>query len=112
VDQEDIPFYISFTSFGLRVSPFALHFCTKKIYPTFFNFRFYLISSSQPKPITLTCSMKPDPRALKASLLRRELELQRLIRQMKFDQLHNSPVYKNLEKKLSSVKAQLNLTES
>lgn len=56
--------------------------------------------------------MKPDPRAMKASLLRRELELQRLIRQMKFDQLHNSPVYKNLEKELNSVKTQLNLTES
>lgn len=56
--------------------------------------------------------MKSDPRAVKASLLRRELELQRLIRQMKFDQLHNSHVYRNLEKELVSVKAQLNLTES
>jgi hypothetical protein len=56
--------------------------------------------------------MKPDPKALKASLLRRELELQRLIRQMKFDQLHKSPVYKNLERELVTVKAQLNLTES
>jgi hypothetical protein len=60
----------------------------------------------------LNLLMKPDPRALKASLLKRELELQRLIRQMKFDQLHNSPVYKNLEKELCTVKTQLNLTES
>lgn len=51
--------------------------------------------------------MKSDARALKASLLKRELELQRLIRQMKFDQLHNSHVYKNLELELDSVKSQL-----
>ena len=53
--------------------------------------------------------MKSDVRALRASLLKRELELQRLIRQMKFDQLHNSPVYKNLELELDSVKSQLSL---
>jgi hypothetical protein len=51
--------------------------------------------------------MKPDAQALKASLLKRELELQRLIRQMKLDQLHQSPVYKNLELELDSVKIQL-----
>jgi hypothetical protein len=53
--------------------------------------------------------MKPVTPALKASLLKRELELQRLIRQMKFDQLHQSPVYKNLEVELDSVKRQLAL---
>ncbi|RAW01671.1 hypothetical protein DQQ10_08435 [Pseudochryseolinea flava] len=52
--------------------------------------------------------MKPDSQALKASLQKRELELQRLIRQMKFDQLHQSTVYKNLELELDSVKTQLN----
>jgi len=52
--------------------------------------------------------MKPESQALKVSLQRRELELQRLIRQMKFDQLHQSPVYKNLESELDSVKHQLN----
>jgi hypothetical protein len=52
--------------------------------------------------------MKPVNEALKASLQKRELELQRLIRQMKFDQLHQSPVYKNLEVELDSVKRQLN----
>jgi hypothetical protein len=51
--------------------------------------------------------MKPAPQALKASLQKRELELQRLIRQMKFDQLHQSPVYRNLELELDSVKRQL-----
>ena len=55
--------------------------------------------------------MNPDARAVKASLLKRELELQRLIRQMKFDQLHNSPVYKNLEQELLTVKHQLTVAE-
>jgi hypothetical protein len=53
--------------------------------------------------------MNPDVRTLRASLQKRELELQRLIRQMKFDQLHQSPVFKNLEMELDSVKSQLSL---
>jgi len=53
--------------------------------------------------------MKADTPAMKASLQKRELELQRLIRQMKLDQLHNSPVYKNLEKELSTIKIQLSV---
>ena len=101
-----------FTSFSLRASPFPLHFNTKKIYPIFFHFSLLYNIFVSAKTNHLNLLMKPDPRALKASLLRRELELQRLIRQMKFDQLHNSPVYKNLEKELVTVKAQLNLTES
>ena len=52
--------------------------------------------------------MKSDSQALKTTLQKRELELQRLIRQMKFDQLHQSTVYKNLELELDSVKSQLN----
>ncbi len=48
---------------------------------------------------------------MKASLLKRELELQRLIRQMKFDQLHNSSVYKNLEQELATVKTQLSVQQ-
>lgn len=56
--------------------------------------------------------MKSDPKALKASLLKREMELQRLIRQMKFDQLHTSSVYRNLEKELTVVKEQLTFQES
>jgi len=55
--------------------------------------------------------MNLDPRAVKASLLKRELELQRLIRQMKLDQLHNSPVYRNLEQELQTVKSQLAVAE-
>ena len=56
--------------------------------------------------------MNPDARAMKASLQKRELELLRLIRQMKFDQLHNSPVYRNLEQELQTVKNQLVLAET
>jgi len=51
--------------------------------------------------------MKSDSQAQKASLQKRELELQLLIRQMKLDQLQQSRVYKNLEDELSAVKAQL-----
>jgi hypothetical protein len=55
--------------------------------------------------------MKPDVKATKASLNKRALELQLIIRQMKFDQLHNSAVYKNLEQELSSIKSQLVLEQ-
>ena len=51
--------------------------------------------------------MKPDPMALKAALRKREEELQKIIRQMKQDELHTSPVYKNLEQELASVKTKL-----
>jgi hypothetical protein len=51
--------------------------------------------------------MKPDPMTLKAALRRRELELQKIIRQMKQDNLHSSPVYKNLESELELVKNRL-----
>lgn len=53
--------------------------------------------------------MKPDPLAMKFLLQRRELELQRLMRQMKQDKLHTSPVYRNLEQELENVKSQLNV---
>jgi hypothetical protein len=51
--------------------------------------------------------MKPDPMSLKAALRRRELELQKIIRQMKQDNLHSSPVYKNLAHELETVKNKL-----
>jgi hypothetical protein len=51
--------------------------------------------------------MNPDPKALRASLLKRELELQRLIRQMKLDQLHKSAVYKNLAEELETLKKRI-----
>ncbi len=44
---------------------------------------------------------------MKAALKKREAELQKLIRQMKNDNLHSSPVYRNLEQELETVKTQL-----
>ena len=51
--------------------------------------------------------MKPDPIAMKAALRKREEELQKIIRQMKDDNLHSSTVYKNLEQELETVKTKL-----
>jgi len=51
--------------------------------------------------------MKPDPRAMKALLRKREVELQRLIRQMKVDKLNSSPVYRNLQDELATLKNRL-----
>ena len=51
--------------------------------------------------------MKPDPSAMKALLRRREAELQKLIRQMKQDNLHTSPVFRNLEQELEHLKDQM-----
>ena len=51
--------------------------------------------------------MKPDPLKMKHELRKREVALQKIIRQMKYDNLHSSPVYKNLEQELESLKTQL-----
>jgi hypothetical protein len=51
--------------------------------------------------------MKPDPLKMKLALRKREASIQKIIRQMKQDQLHSSPVYKNLEQELETLKAQL-----
>lgn len=51
--------------------------------------------------------MKPDPAAMKILLRKREAELQKLIRQMKQDKLHTSPVYKTLEQELETLKNEL-----
>ena len=40
--------------------------------------------------------MKPETNAMKVSLRKREVELQKIIRQMKEDQLESSKVYHNL----------------
>jgi hypothetical protein len=53
--------------------------------------------------------MKPDPKATKLTLQKRELELRRLLRQMQLDKLHNSPVFRNLETELERVKKELAL---
>jgi hypothetical protein len=51
--------------------------------------------------------MKPDPKATRLALQKRELELRRLMRQMQLDKLHNSPVVKKLETELEHVKKEL-----
>jgi hypothetical protein len=51
--------------------------------------------------------MKPDPLAMKTVLRKREGELQKIIRQMKQDDLHSSPVCKKLEQELETIKTQL-----
>jgi hypothetical protein len=56
--------------------------------------------------------MKPDPMTLKLALRKRQEELQQIIRQMKDDKLHSSPVYKNLSQELEKVKTELISKES
>jgi hypothetical protein len=51
--------------------------------------------------------MNPDFKAMKSTLQKKELELQRLLRQMQLDKLNNSTVFKNLESELKQVKQQL-----
>jgi hypothetical protein len=51
--------------------------------------------------------MKPDANDQKLRLKRRESELQRLISQMKTDQLDQSVVFKQLEKELTELKTDL-----
>lgn len=51
--------------------------------------------------------MSTDPNALKSALKKREMELQRLIKQMKDDNLQTSVVYRSLENELQKVKGSL-----
>lgn len=55
--------------------------------------------------------MKPDPQVLKHALRKREAELQNIIRQMKEDNLQASPVYRNLEQELESVKSKITVSD-
>ncbi len=48
--------------------------------------------------------MKLDPNEQKARLKKREAELQRILSQMKTDDLHNSGFFKQLEKELTDIK--------
>ena len=47
----------------------------------------------------------------KSALLKREMEIKRLIRQMELDKLHNSTVFKNLERELTKIKHELLMDE-
>jgi hypothetical protein len=51
--------------------------------------------------------MKTDPLKMKLTLRKREESLQKIIRQMKRDNLHSSPVFKNLEHELKTLKTEL-----
>lgn len=51
--------------------------------------------------------MKPTVMADKFVLQKKQLELKRIIRQMRLDQLHSSTVYRNLEHELSHLNRQL-----
>ena len=55
--------------------------------------------------------MKPDPSSLKNALRKREVELQKIMNQMKSDKLHSSAVYKNLQQELEIVKTEITAVE-
>ena len=50
--------------------------------------------------------MKPEEMS-NASLVKREMELKRLMRQMELDKLHNSTVFKNLDNELKTIRQKL-----
>jgi hypothetical protein len=53
--------------------------------------------------------MKPENN--KSALVKREMEIKRLIRQMELDKLQNSTVFKNLERELNVIKHELLMDE-
>ena len=53
--------------------------------------------------------MKPEKN--KTALVKREMEIKRLIRQMELDKLQNSTVFKNLERELNVIKHELLMDE-
>lgn len=76
--------------------------------------KFLQLNSKLPlnNPKNLHRLMKPDPLALKSALRKREIELQKLMQQMKQDKLHSSTVFKNLQSELDVVKTQLASTDT
>lgn len=55
--------------------------------------------------------MKPEEMT-NAALVKREMEIKRLMRQMELDKLHNSTVFKNLEHELNSIRHKLMIQDS
>jgi hypothetical protein len=53
--------------------------------------------------------MKSEERD-RAALVKREMEIRRLLRQMELDQLQNSAVYKNLGQELNGIRHELMLS--
>ena len=78
----------------------------QKILPAqFIQTPFLLNSQDQTfKPHTM---IKSDTRPDRATLEKREMEIQQIMRQMKSDELHNSPVYQKLERELLELKNKL-----
>jgi len=54
--------------------------------------------------------MKPEQ--TNAALVKREMEIKRLIRQMELDKLHNSTVFRNLETELRTIKNALMIQDA
>jgi hypothetical protein len=54
--------------------------------------------------------MKPEQ--TNAALVKREMEIKRLIRQMELDKLHNSTVFRNLETELRTIKHALMIQDA
>ena len=50
--------------------------------------------------------MKPEEMT-SAALVKREMEIKRLMRQMELDKLHNSTVFKNLDQELKVIRHKL-----
>jgi hypothetical protein len=55
--------------------------------------------------------MKPEE-TTNAALVKREMEIKRLMRQMELDKLHNSTVFKNLDNELKSIRHKLMAQDS
>jgi hypothetical protein len=51
--------------------------------------------------------IKSDSQRDRSALEKREAEIHRLLRQMKLDNLHNSPVYQKLQQELEILKNKL-----
>ena len=55
--------------------------------------------------------MKPEEMT-NAALVKREMELKRLMRQMELDKLNNSTVFKNLDNELKTIRQKLMTQDS
>jgi hypothetical protein len=55
--------------------------------------------------------MKPEEMT-NAALVKREMEIKRLMRQMELDKLHNSTVFRNLEHELKNIRHKLMIQDS
>ena len=55
--------------------------------------------------------MKPEE-ITNAALVKREMELKRLMRQMELDKLNNSTVFKNLDNELKTIRQKLMTQDS